>query len=155
MERFNLHTAEPEYLVSDPEGYRSGGTRFGKAIGASSIGGTIYELPPGESICPYHYEYDEEWLIVLAGNPVVRHPDGEERLEPGDVVCFPTGPAGAHKVTNGADAGGDPVRVLMLSTLAEPSVAFYPDSDKVGVFVGDFRLLVPRGAGVDYFEGEV
>jgi uncharacterized cupin superfamily protein len=118
------------------------------------MGGTIYDLPPGESVCPYHFEYgDEEWLIVLSGNPTVRHPNGHDRLEPGDVVCFPRGPGGAHKVSNAAEEAA-PARVLMMSTLNEPSVAVYPDSDKLGVFVGDYQLLVRRDSGVDYWQGE-
>jgi uncharacterized cupin superfamily protein len=74
-------------------------------------------------------------------------------LEPGDTVCFPEGPDGAHKVTNPEDATED-VRVLMISTLNEPSVAVYPDSDKLGVFAGDYRLMVKRDSGVDYWQGE-
>jgi uncharacterized cupin superfamily protein len=148
MKRFNLNTAETELEGGEPDGYLAGGNRFGKSIGASTIGGTIYDLPAGESICPYHYEYgDEEWLLVLTGNPTVRTPEGEETLDPGDVVCFPAGPEGAHKVTG-------PARVLMISTLNEPSVAVYPDSDKLGVFVGDYRLMVQRDSGVDYWRGE-
>jgi uncharacterized cupin superfamily protein len=154
VERFNLHSATTEIDGDEPDGYRSGANRFGKEIGASTIGGTIYDLDPGQSVCPYHFEYgDEEWLIVLTGSPVIRHPEGEDRLSPGDTVCFPAGPTGAHKVTNPADAT-DSVRVLMVSTLNEPSVAVYPDSDKLGVFVGDDRLLVQRDSGVDYWEGE-
>jgi uncharacterized cupin superfamily protein len=148
MKRFNLNTSETELEGDEPDGYVAGGNRFGKSIGASTIGGTIYDLPAGQAICPYHYEYgDEEWLIVLTGNPTVRTPDGEETLDPGDVVCFPAGPEGAHKVTG-------PARVLMISTLNEPSVAVYPDSDKLGVFVGDYRLMVQRDSGVDYWRGE-
>ena len=55
----------------------------------------IYDLGPGRSSCPYHYEYEEEWLLVLEGAIVVRVPDGEQMLERGDLVCFPPGPAGA------------------------------------------------------------
>jgi uncharacterized cupin superfamily protein len=154
VERFNLHSATTEIDGDEPDGYRSGANRFGKQIGARTIGGTIYDLEPGQSVCPYHYEYgDEEWLIVLTGRPIVRDPSGETQLEPGDTVCFPAGPEGAHKVTNAPDAADD-VRVLMISTLNEPSVAVYPDSDKLGVFVGDYRLMVKRDAGVDYWEGE-
>jgi uncharacterized cupin superfamily protein len=154
VKRFNLHGADTKLEGGEPDGYLAGADRFGKRIGASRIGGTVYDLPPGQSICPYHYEYgDEEWLIVLTGRPLVRHPEGENQLEPGDVVCFPAGPEGAHKVTNSADASVD-ARVLMISTLQEPSVAVYPDSDKVGVFVDDLRLLVRRDSGVDYWEGE-
>jgi uncharacterized cupin superfamily protein len=152
VKRFNLNSAETEVDPEDPPPYACGANRFGKQIGASTLGGTIYDLYPGTSVCPYHFEYgDEEWLIVLTGNPIVRHPEGEERLDPGDVVCFPRGPEGAHKVTN---PGERPARVLMFSTVNEPSVAVYPDSDKLGVFVGDYRLLVQRDSGVDYFEGE-
>ena len=154
MQIFNLERAEPAYDDSDPEGYRSGMDRFGKRIGASRIGGSVYELPEGQSICPYHYEYpEEEWLLVLTGAPTLRHPGGEEVLEPGDVVCFPTGPEGAHKLTNNR---GEVSRVLMISTISDPAVAVYPDSDKIGVFAGGDRdrVMVRRSSDVPYFDGE-
>ena len=155
MRRFNLFAAEVEYDGTDPEGYRAGAVRFGPLVGAAMLGGTIYELPEGESICPYHYEYgNEEWLVVLEGRPTLRHPGGEDELERGDVVCFPEGPEGAHKLTNRTRAT---VRVLMLSTQREPSVAVYPDSDKIGVWPGDERdnVLVRRESAVDYWDREV
>jgi uncharacterized cupin superfamily protein len=154
MRRFNLHAAGAEYDEADPEGYRAGMARIGKAIGARQLGGTIYELPPGQSNCAYHYEYgNEEWVIVLDGRPTLRHPGGEDQLEPGDVVCFSPGPGGAHKLTNGSDA---PVRVLMLSTQHEPAVVVYPDSDKICVWPGEPRdnLLVRRESKVDYWDRE-
>jgi uncharacterized cupin superfamily protein len=154
MEIFNLGRAEPAYDETDPQGYRSAMDRFGARIGASKIGGSLYELPEGQSICPYHYEYpEEEWLLVLSGAPTVRHPGGEAMLAPGDVVCFPPGPEGAHKVTN---EGSEVSRVLMISTLSDPNVAVYPDSDKIGVFAGGDRdrVMVRRSSDVPYFDGE-
>ena len=154
MARFNLFKAKAPKDTSDPEGYRAGMARFGDRIGAKLIGGSLYELPPGQSICPYHFEYgDEEWLIVLTGNPTVRTPEGETQLDPGDVVCFPPGPDGAHKVTNRTK---ETVRVLMVSTRNEPSVAVYPDSDKVGVWPGGTKNLMfnRKDGSVDYYEGE-
>lgn len=155
MRRVNLFAAEPEYEADDPDGYGAGFARLGPDLGAALLGGTIYELPPGQSNCPYHYEYgNEEWLIVLDGRPTLRHPEGEAELDAWDVVCFPVGPEGAHKVTNRTDA---PVRFLMLSTKDEPSVAVYPDSDKIGVWPGDQRdhVLVRRESGVDYWDREI
>ena len=35
-------------------------------------------LEAGQAVCPYHYEYAEEWLLVLEGEVVVRTPDGED-----------------------------------------------------------------------------
>ncbi len=154
MRRANLFAAEFEYDPTDPERYGNGLARIGPSIGASKLGGSIYELPPGQSICPYHYEHgDEEWLIVLDGKPTVRDPDGEGQLERGDTVCFPAGPQGAHKVTNNTDAT---VRVLMLSTMNLPAVAVYPDSGKIGVFTKDGidDAMFPRAQSVDYWEGE-
>lgn len=150
----NLSAAELEHDADDPGGYQSGYARLGPRIGASMLGCTVYELPEGQSICPYHYEYgDEEWLIVLDGRPTVRHPAGEDELAQGDVVCFPAGPEGAHKVTNRTDG---PVRVLMLSTKRLPAVAVYPDSDKIGVFTGggSDHVMVRRESAVDYWDRE-
>ena len=37
------------------------------------IGGSVYVLAPGESVCPYHFEFgSEEWLLVLEGRPTLR-----------------------------------------------------------------------------------
>jgi len=157
MRKTNLSKLEVGYDDTDPEGYRAGMARFGPSIEAKRLGMSLYELPPGQSICPYHYEYpDEEWLIVLQGRPTLRRPNGEEELEPEDVVCFPEGPEGAHKVTNETD---ETVRVLMLSTKTEPSVAVYPDSDKIGVWPvpggGPDKVMLRRSDGdVDYYDGE-
>jgi uncharacterized cupin superfamily protein len=139
----------------DPPGYEVPYVRIGPLIGASALGMTVYELNEGNSICPYHWESpEEEWLIVLEGTPRLRDPDGEHELVTGDLVCFPTGPEGAHKVTN---RGPGRALVAMLSTKATTSLAVYPDSDKVGIFSSEhgIRLLVPSSAGVDYWQGEL
>ena len=72
----------------------------GEATGSTEMLMYIYDLDPGEGSSPYHYEYDEEWLLVVEGTVVVRTPHGEHTLERGDVVCFPAGPGGAHTVMN-------------------------------------------------------
>jgi uncharacterized cupin superfamily protein len=154
VQRANLNSLEVEYDDQDPEGYRAGMARFGPSIGAVKLGASIYELPPGQSICPYHYEYpEEEWLIVLEGRPTLRHPQGEDELEQGDVVCFPEGPEGAHKVTNRTD---ETAKVLMFSTRTNPAVAVYPDSDKIGIWTGNDadHVIVRRASNVEYYAGE-
>jgi uncharacterized cupin superfamily protein len=66
---------------------------------------SVYELPPGEAIGPYHYEDpEEEWLLVVDGRPTLRHPAGEDELAPWDVAFFPPGPKGAHMVRNDTDS---------------------------------------------------
>src|SRR5918912_1085969 len=71
-----------------------------QAAGSAGTAMYLYDLSPGQSSCPYHYEYEEEWLLVVDGSVVIRVPDGERALERGDVVCFPPGPRGAHKIMN-------------------------------------------------------
>ena len=153
LRRVNLDELVPEYDDADPEGYRAGMARFGPALGASQMGGSLYELPPGQSICPYHYEYpEEEWLVVLEGRVTVRHPEGEDVLGKGDMVCFPPGPDGAHKVTC---LGDETARVLMASTRQTPAIAVYPDSGKVGIWPGDDRdRLMMRRDTLEYYDGE-
>ena len=154
MKRVNI--AEPPFTTDadNPPGFRGASFRFGPLLDAQELGTTVYELPPGESVCPYHYEYaEEEWLLVLAGSPTIRHPQGEDRLDPWDVVCFPRGPAGAHEVRNDTD---EPVRVLMYSTVKHPAATVYPDSDKIAIWTGnrDDDVIVPRSSAVDYWAGE-
>jgi uncharacterized cupin superfamily protein len=146
----NLYDLTAEGDETDPAGYRARMARFGPTIGAEQLGGSVYELDAGESVCPYHYEYpEEEWLLVLAGRPTLRDPEGEHELQPGDLVCFPEGPDGAHKVTNRTD---ELVRILMLSTKHETAVAVYPDSGKVGVW--PLGKLFRLADAVDYYDGE-
>ena len=154
MRRANLLTDACEYLDSDPPGYRSGVSRIGDALGGEALAVKVYEMPAGESVCPYHYEYEEEWLAVLDGAVVLRTPEGERELTAGDLVRFGPGPPGAHKVTNRAEA---PARVLMFSSAREPAVAVYPDSDKIGVWPGgdlDKVMLRRADGNVDYWDGE-
>src|ERR1700761_8855021 len=101
MKRINVSTPKFAWDESDPDGFRAGMARVGPALGAARTGATVYELPPGQAVCPYHYELvEEEWLLVLAGAPTLRTPDGEERLATGDLVFFPLGPEGAHGIRN-------------------------------------------------------
>ena len=102
------------------------------------VGTSLYELPPGESTFPYHYELgNDELLVVVAGRPTLRSPRGERELAPGDCILFPSGPEGAHQLTNRSDA---PTRVLLVSNFALPRAAVQVDSNK---------MLLRWGAGPD------
>jgi uncharacterized cupin superfamily protein len=144
MERVNIFSAEN----------RDGRVDVGRAVGSAETLMYIYDLAPGRSSSPYHYEYDEEWLLVVDGTVVLRAPDGEHTLERGDLVRFPPGPAGAHKLMNRSES---PARALMFShARGAPAVAVYPDSDTIGVFWGDEAndLVFRRGTAVPWSTGE-
>jgi uncharacterized cupin superfamily protein len=153
MAIFNLHGDEWD-RVEDREGWRSRDAWVGHRIGAELIGGSLYELEPGDRLWPYHTHHaNEEWLIVVKGEPTLRTPEGEQQLREADVACFPRGAAGAHQVSN---TTATLVRVLMLSTLLAPEIVEYLDTGKVGTrdAKGERIFLSRPGPMVDYWEGE-
>jgi uncharacterized cupin superfamily protein len=130
-----------------PAGFEHSRASVREALGGELIGCSVYEIPAGKRLWPYHYHLgNEEWLIVVSGQPTLRTPDGERGLVEGDVVAFVEGEAGAHTLTNAAE---EPVRVAIFSTLHRGSVV-YPDSGKVGTNSSYFRLA----DAVDYWDGE-
>jgi uncharacterized cupin superfamily protein len=145
---FNLFSGELEETGAEP-GFEWRATTIGPRLGARLLGMSVYELGDGQRICPYHFHWgSDEFLIVLEGQPVVRTPEGEQTLKPGDVMCFPVGPAGAHSVTG-------PAKVAMMSNEGmQVDVSEYPDSEKIGLWSEQGRFLIQRGAPAEYYDGE-
>ena len=153
MEVFNVFGDEWDE-TRDLDGWRMKEVFVGQRIGGAQLGASMGEIEPGCGMWPYHAHHaNEEWALVVAGEPTLRTPEGERVLRPGDIVCFPRGSRGAHQVVNRTDA---PVRVLMLSSMVLPDVVDLPDTGKVFIrdAEGEPIVLSQRGATVDYWEGE-
>lgn len=150
VRRTNLAAITCDPRPQLPDGFRRNSTRVGAAVGAARTGLSVYELPPGQAVSPYHYEDpDEEWLLVVSGTPTLRHPDGEQQLEPWDVVFFPSGPDGAHLVRNDSESTA---RVAIFSSKSSAAGAVvYPDSDLVWMWTDDgaVDLIVERNSALD------
>jgi uncharacterized cupin superfamily protein len=149
VRRANLAAIACEPRPHLPAGFRRNSTRLGSSFGAARTGLSVYELPPGQAIGPYHYEDpEEEWLVVVSGTPTLRHPGGEDQLGPWDVVFFPAGPAGAHLVRNNSESS---VRVAMFSSITAVGATVYPDSDMIQIFTTDGTddIVVERRSAVD------
>lgn len=113
-----------EWEAELPAPFSLRGTRVAAGAGAQRLGATLYEIDPGGAISPYHVHHaNEELLFVVAGAPSVRTPKGVEMLAEGDVRSFVAGADGAHRVFNASD---EPCRVLMVSTMEFPEIAYYP-----------------------------
>jgi uncharacterized cupin superfamily protein len=154
MTRANVFTDPYVYDDSDPDGYRAAVAQVGQQAGGRENIVKAYEIPGGERLCPYHYEYVEEWLLVLNGELELRTPAGTEMIGAGALICFPAGPEGAHQLVNRT---GETARAVMFSSSREPAVAVYPDSDKIGVWTGrkDDEFMLRRADGaVAYYDGE-
>lgn len=131
----------------DRDGFRSLDLPIGPLLGAELLGCSVYDVPPGERLWPYHYHLgNEEWLVVVAGRPTLRVPAGERELVAGDVVAFPEGEDGAHTLVNRTDENA---RVAIFSTLRR-GTSVYPDSGKVSAFRRCYRIA----DAVDYWDGE-
>jgi len=153
MNTFNLNSDEWDG-TRDREGWRAKGAGVGQRIGGELIGATMSEVEPGSKLWPYHTHYlNEEWVIVLRGEPTLRTPEGEQVLKEGDVVCFPRGKDGAHQIINRTDS---PIRVLMLSSMTRGEIIEYLDTGKVlAKDVEDEDVMFARpGPPVEYWEGE-
>src|SRR5262249_33054802 len=103
------------------------------ALGSVETAMYLYDVEPGESL-PYHYEYVDEWLLVVDGIVAVRTPEGDLELRRGDLVRYPAGPEGTHQVMTRGDA---PAGVLLFSKAAFPAISVYPDTDTIGVWPDD------------------
>ncbi|MEA2374925.1 MAG: hypothetical protein QOD53_1388 [Thermoleophilaceae bacterium] len=105
--------------------------RLGRQAGTEKLGASLFELEPGASSFPLHVHHaNEELLMVLAGTPTLRTLDGERELATGEVVAFPSGRGGAHRIDN---RSAEPARFAIVSTMISPEVNEYPDSDKIWV----------------------
>jgi uncharacterized cupin superfamily protein len=145
----------------DHPGYEWDRIRLARRLGGEMLGASIYVLEPGQKSFPYHFHHsNEEMLIVLEGSVTVRTPDDNLAAGNGDAMIFRRGPDGAHQVINTSES---PARILMISTMVEPEIAEYPDTDKIGVFAGrppgasgqaSLLKFLDGSAEVGYFDGE-
>jgi uncharacterized cupin superfamily protein len=141
----------------EQEGFRAQRARISRQAGAERLGASLWEVPPGQAAYPYHAHLtEEELVIVLAGAPSLRTPDGWRELEQGEVLSFPRGEQGAHQIVNRTD---ESVRFLAFSPSGEPDVVLQPDSGKIGAFErrpdgGGLRVWFRREDEVDYYDGE-
>ncbi len=153
MKSFNLLNEDWD-AERDREGWRAKGTLVGQRIGGVLLGATMSEVEPGSRLWPYHtHHLNEEWVIVLRGEPTLRTAEGEHVLTEGDVVAFQRGKEGAHQIINRSDA---PVRVLMLSSMIPGEIIEYLDTGKVlAKGINDEDVVFARpGPTAEYWEGE-
>lgn len=121
--------------------------------GAKNALVSIYEIPPGKAPYPYHYHHkNEETFYILRGEGLLKTPEGERKVSAGQLLFFPTGPAGAHKITNTSET--DNLVYIDFDVVHDVDIAVYPDSEKIGIWGMGINELYPRNQQVDYYHGE-
>lgn len=158
-----IHEDEAETIEgSHGERFAGKGILLGATAGSKNLGCTLYEVPPDRSPVPYHYHTaNEEAIYVLEGTGILRTESGNTEISKGDYIALPVGVDGAHQIINSSD---EPLRYLCVSTMREPEVMVYPDSDKIGIRAGAApgesreKMTLSKNlradAEVDYWDGE-
>ena len=137
----------------EQEGYEYFRRKFIPFGGAKNTLVSVYEIPPGKAAYPYHYHHkNEETFYILSGEGLLRTPEGERKVAAGELLFFPTGPEGAHKLTNCSQT--EMLVYIDFYVVHDVDIAIYPDSDKLGVWGMGINKLYPRSGDVDYYEGE-
>jgi uncharacterized cupin superfamily protein len=136
--------------------------KLGAATAGRALGAGLYRVPPGSRSWPRHYHTaNEEAIYVISGTGRLHVGDDAHALRAGDYVALPTGAEHAHKVVNDTETE---LVFLCFSQMVEPDVVGYPDSGKVGLFVGvapggppseaKLKTFLSLDATVDYWDGE-
>ncbi|KAA3604957.1 MAG: cupin domain-containing protein [Planctomycetota bacterium] len=130
-----VHETDLDWMEIQPGGdFHMRMKRLGPAAGSQHLGCTMYELPPGGKAWPFHYHHGiEEAIFVLEGSGTLRLGDRRQTVTPGTFVALPVGEDSAHQMLN---EGQEVLRYLCLSTMQDPDLTIYPDSNKVGLFAG-------------------
>ena len=135
------------------DGYEYYRKKFIPFGGATNSLVSVYEIPPHKSAYPYHFHHNnEETFYILSGEGVLRTPDGERKVSAGEFLFFPTGPAGAHKLTNSSDT--ENLVYIDFDVVHDVDITIYPDSEKIGVWGMGINQLYPQAEAVDYYDGE-
>lgn len=134
---------------------------FSAHTGAQKLGCSLYRVPPGKTAFPFHKHFtNEEAIYIVAGTGTIRLDDDEIAVGPGDFISLP--PEGPnHQLING---GSGDLEYLCLSTMIDPDITLFPDSDKVIAFAGSgpggdksvrtFNGIYKANSAVGYYDGE-
>lgn len=129
-----LNKDDVEWTELEHEETRFRRKQLGEAAESEQIGCSLYELPSGHRSWPYHYHTaNEEAIYVLRGTGTIRLAGETSEVEAGDYVSLPADESGGHRVINDSDGT---LRYLAISTMNDPDLTVYPDSEKMGVYVG-------------------
>ena len=135
------------------DGYEYFRRKFVPFGGAKNTLVSVYEIPPGKAAYPYHYHLkDEETFYILSGEGLLKTPDGDRPVHAGELLFFPAGNAGAHKLTNTSST--EKLVYIDFDVIHDLDVALYPDSGKIGVWGKDVNRVYRVDENVDYYDGE-
>lgn len=114
----------------------------------------FYELEPLKSAYPKHFhKYNTECFYIINGNGMVETNKHTLKVKSGDVIVFPCGEVGTHKITNISKT--KKLTYLDFDTTNSPDIIKYLDSGKIGIIEHNVSSSFYKEASqVDYYEDE-
>ena len=108
------------------------------------------QLDPDKYSYPYHFHRNsEEVFVIISGRAMLRTPNQNTEVIPGDMIFFEMGPTGAHQLYNHTQ---EKCLYIDIRTEAGIDICEYPDSGKVNILPA--REMYEKKDRVDYFKGE-
>jgi len=131
-------------------------------LNAKKLGYRVTRVPAGKRAWPLHAHYvNEEMFFVLSGSGTVRIGEESYPIKKGDFIAAPPNPEEPHQIINSSDST---LTYMCVSTMLEPEVAIYPDSEKIGIVAGTppgrvsekkgLFKFVHNDSGIGYWDGE-
>lgn len=147
---------------NDQHGFKSSRKTIGQAANSQQLGASLYRLEPGDKAFPYHAHLgNEEAILVIEGQGTLRLNNDMLAIKKDDYIALPAGEKHAHQMINTSENN---LIYLCISTMHEPEVMLYPDSDKVGIMTGSapgakkhdhsFKAFYKKESDVDYYTDE-
>lgn len=152
IRKANIDELTPVRKAEHP-GYTHDRRHFVKHGERAQMVACVYELQPGNAMCPYHYHLqNEELFYIISGTGLLRTPEGEEPVGPGDLIYFPANENGAHKLLNTSET--EVLRYLDVDTNNAVDLCFYPDSGKLGIWGSKHNAVYMQDDTHAYWDGE-
>ena len=115
----------PEPFYRETEGYER--QRVGNAAGLTQFGVNRAVLPPGRRTAARHWhEAEEEFVIVVSGEVVLRDDQGDAVLRAGDCAGLRASEANGHAIENRSD---EPAVIFEIGSRSPDETVHYPDDD--------------------------
>lgn len=110
-------------------------------------------LPPKKAAFPLHYhEYSEETFYIISGTGRLILKDGERNVKTGDIIFFPSGIEGMHKLINASST--EDLVYIDFDTYVPLDITYYPGKDKIGIFGENYTGILRKSCTVGLYEEE-
>jgi len=149
----NIKSIQPKYK-KEHEKYEYNKFEVTKRSDFSQVYICFYEIMPGKAAFPKHYHSSNtEAFYIISGNGKIETNEKTLEVTTGDIVVFPCGKEGTHKIVNSSDK--DTLIYIDFDTTNSPDIITYVDSNKIGVIQHSISSdFYKKDSTVDYYDGE-